>query len=70
MGRDAVMMTNTSGTTGVHYHKPSDLWRAQIWRDGKNVTLGYFGTSEAAAACRRKADIAKAEAAECGGEKA
>lgn len=33
---------NTSGITGVSWHKQSGKWRARCWSDGKRESLGYF----------------------------
>ena len=47
---------NTSGFIGVDFHKRSGKWRARIRIDGKLRDLGYFGTAEQAADCRRAAE--------------
>lgn len=36
------------GLTGASFHKASGLWRADIKKDGKQTTLGYFDTAEKA----------------------
>jgi hypothetical protein len=36
------------GLTGAVFHKPSGLWGAQIYKDGKRYSLGYFKTAEEA----------------------
>jgi hypothetical protein len=38
---------NTSGYTGVDFHKPSGKWRARIKTDGKNRHLGRFENTDA-----------------------
>ena len=40
--------TNTSGYLGVSWHRGTSRWVAQMWINGKNTTLGYFSTAEAA----------------------
>lgn len=37
---------NSSGLKGASWQQGVDKWRAQIWRDGKRVHLGYFATAE------------------------
>lgn len=49
--------TNTSGHTGVSWHKNSNRWRARIVIDGKYRTLGYFRTIEEAVVVRKQAEI-------------
>ena len=39
----------TSKYRGVHYHKRSGKWRAQIQLNGKRVSIGSFATQEEAA---------------------
>lgn len=39
---------NTSGFTGVHFHKPTQKWVARICDNGKRKTLGHFDTAEEA----------------------
>lgn len=39
---------NKSGYKGVHFHKKSGRWRAQIWVAGKGYTLGLQDTAEEA----------------------
>ena len=48
-------ITNTSGYTGVSFHKASGKWRARIRVDGKQKSLGYFHTPEEASAAYEKA---------------
>lgn len=44
---------NTSGITGVHWPKNRKKCRARIYRNGKQIHLGYFGTgAEGEAAVR------------------
>lgn len=43
---------NTSGVTGVRYHKRRKKWVAEIRVNGKNIHLGYFDTLEEAMAAR------------------
>ncbi len=47
---------NTSGTIGVHWHKRSGKWQAQIKADGKREHLGYFHNKDDAKAARLSAE--------------
>lgn len=38
----SLLSTNTSGITGVGWHKGSQTWRARIEVDGKSISLGSF----------------------------
>ena len=49
--------TNTSGITGVVWHKASRKWAAQIVVAGKNIALGLYDEKEGAATARREAEI-------------
>ncbi len=48
--------TNTSGVTGVIWHKRMEKWQARINSDGKRYNLGSFKTIEEAAKVRKAAD--------------
>ena len=48
-------LANSSGHKGVYWHKASGLWHAQIKKDGRKYSLGYFSDVEAAAAAYSKA---------------
>ena len=48
---------NISGTTGVHYHRASRKYRAQIHVDGVDIYLGLFATIEEATEVRKAAEI-------------
>lgn len=48
---------NTSGATGVSYHKQSSRWRAYLHEDGKMVSLGLYSNKEDAALARKNAEI-------------
>lgn len=48
---------NTSGVTGVYWNKPGGKWRAQIFVDGKYVTLGLYGSLLDAVCARKSAEI-------------
>jgi len=48
-------ITNTSGYTGVSFHKASGKWQAYIYVNGKNKHLGLFHTKEEAAAVYEEA---------------
>jgi coproporphyrinogen III oxidase-like Fe-S oxidoreductase len=43
---------NTMGYPGVYYHRHSGKYRAEIKRDKKTTSLGYFNTKEEAIAAR------------------
>jgi len=36
---------NKSGYKGVHLHKPSGLFQAKVYAEGRNRSLGYFKTA-------------------------
>jgi len=55
LGRSAA---NTSGITGVHWHKRTGTWQSHIMIDGKSKFLGYFKTIFDAAAARLSANNA------------
>ena len=48
---------NTSGVTGVDFHKDSNKWRSRICINGKRIVLGTFDTKEEAIEARLKAEI-------------
>ncbi|MGL4618729.1 MAG: HNH endonuclease signature motif containing protein [Chroococcidiopsis sp.] len=48
---------NTSGTTGVTYHKGSNRWRAVIRFQNQWIRLGAFTSKDDAIAARKKAEI-------------
>lgn len=47
---------NTSGVTGVSWHKGIQKWRARINVSGKEVNLGYFEEFEDAVKARKEAE--------------
>ncbi len=47
---------NSSGITGVVFHKTANKWLAQIMLNRKNHYLGLYDTIEAAAKARKKAE--------------
>lgn len=47
---------NTSGVTGVFWHKPRKKWQVRIWVDQKNKSLGYYDTIEEATKVRQEAN--------------
>lgn len=47
---------NTSGITGVYWHKQCQKWRACIQVDGKQVALGLYASKEEAAQVRKAAE--------------
>lgn len=48
---------NSSGVTGVHWHKPGNKWRAQIKSRGGKISLGLFDEFDQAVAARRAAEV-------------
>ena len=47
---------NTSGITGVHWHKGTGKWRAYIHKDGKILHLGLFDDKFEAICVRKSAE--------------
>ncbi len=52
----AVGCRNKSGTMGVDWFSPAKLWRARVYENGKEVSLGYFQTKELAVQARLEAE--------------
>lgn len=48
---------NTSGVTGVGFHKETNKWRAYIQHNGEFIHLGLFGEKEDAIKSRKDAEI-------------
>ncbi len=48
---------NTSGFKGVSFHKRTNTWRADIFVDGRQVSLGHFNKPEVAADAYRAAAL-------------
>ena len=48
---------NSSGITGVCWHKPNQKWRVTIWVNGKSIHCGYFNYLRAAAVERKYQEI-------------
>lgn len=48
----SIRSDNTTGATGVYFHKPSGRWRARITINGVKRHLGMFDTIEDAKAAR------------------
>ena len=55
--KQSINLRNTTGVTGVFYHKVRRKYVAQIMVDGKLIYLGTFATLEEAAEARKDADI-------------
>jgi len=49
--------TNTSGTSGVSWHKGEQRWHARIGDKFKRIHLGSFDTLEEAVEARRQAEV-------------
>ena len=47
---------NTSGHTGVSWHKRDSKWQAQIAHNYKRIHLGFFATMEEALSARKAAE--------------
>jgi len=47
---------NTSGCTGVYFHKKSGRWMVQISINRKTIYLGLYGTFEEAVEIRKEAE--------------
>jgi hypothetical protein len=52
-----IRTNNTSGATGVDWHKSKQKWRVRIKLDGKSKHLGYFDDLEDAKRARRAAEV-------------
>jgi len=50
------MKHNTGGTTGVSFVKATKKWRATIWNNNKQVSLGHFIDKKLAILARKKAE--------------
>lgn len=48
---------NTSGVTGVCWHKWSEKWQAYIEKDGKRINLGLFDNFNEAVEVRKNAEL-------------
>ncbi len=48
---------NSSGVTGVSWHKQHSKWAAHIRVNGRRITLGVFRDMAEAVAARRKAEV-------------
>ena len=52
-----LISTNTSGVTGVYWHKKTCKWRATIGLNNKIISLGYFSNKQEAIEARLKAEL-------------
>jgi len=57
MRNKSMRLSNTSGFTGVYWHKPNGRWQARINVNGRGKSLGLFDTIEEAAAARVAANV-------------
>ena len=55
--KQSINLRNTTGVTGVFYHKVRRKYVAQIMVDGKLIYLGIFATLKQAIGVRRAAEI-------------
>lgn len=51
-----VQLNNTSGHTGISWHKNREMWYARISFRGKTYSLGYFDKIEDAVRARKRAE--------------
>lgn len=51
-----ISKNNTTGITGVYWHKSANKWTANIKVNRKSIYLGIFDTKEEAIAARKKAE--------------
>jgi len=49
--------SNTSGTVGVSFNKQSKKWRANIWVNNKQKSVGVYKTKEEAIEARLNAEV-------------
>jgi len=49
--------TNTSGYTGVSWHKVIKKWQSQIRAGGKKINLGYYNNIKDAVGARKQGEI-------------
>lgn len=56
MRNQSLSAANTSGRTGVYWHKPLAKWRARIKVKGKHISLGLYDDINEAAAARSAAE--------------
>lgn len=56
LNRDGVVVTNTSGITGVYFNSKRNKWQTQICVNNKNTYLGIFTDKDDAIKCRLKAE--------------
>ena len=52
----SIMRTNTSGVTGVSWHKNYGKWRSYIKKNGKQIDLGYYDDFDEAVKVRKEAE--------------
>ena len=52
MRNRGLISSNTSGVSGVIFHKIPRLWRATYSKNGKQITIGYYKTKEEAITAR------------------
>lgn len=56
MRNQSLSSANTSGQTGVYWHKPLQKWRARIKMNGKSISLGLYNDLNDAIAARLVAE--------------
>lgn len=52
-----IRIDNTSGVSGVSFHKHRQKWRAYLTFEGQTISLGYYYTFEEAVKVRKEAEI-------------
>jgi hypothetical protein len=53
---EGLQKNNTSGCTGVHWHKQTGMWRATIIINGEYITIGHFNDLDKAIKARKEAE--------------
>ena len=52
-----MLSSNTSGVTGVYWHKGANKWVSRITSGGEHVYLGSFSWLDDAVAARKAAEL-------------
>lgn len=57
MRNKSIDKRNTSGATGVYYHRKNKKWYAQIMHNKKRIHLGFFCSFDLAVEARKEAEL-------------